>query len=487
MSATELATKINQREISPVEVTEFFIQRIEERNKSINAFVYFAYEEALARAKEAERAVLRDDSLGPLHGVPTALKDLFCAKPGWISTFGGIRVLKDNVVYHSCSYGERLEGAGAIFLGKTNSPTLGFNAATDNYLFGATRNPFDLTRNAGGSSGGSAAAVADGLLPIAEGTDTGGSIRIPAAMCGVFGFKPGGGRVPYLGRPNGFRTYMFSTEGTLTRTVEDAAVGLSLLTGYDDRDPYSSYDKVDFMSALRGSVKGWRIAYSPNFDVFPVDRRVSETVSQAVRLFELAGATVEEVKVGIPYHQRELSDLFCRVVMQGAMLPLMESFKTKGLDILRDYRDDLPQHCLDWIEKTHDMTALDANFDQIMRTQIFDSIQNVFQNYDLLITPTVCVPPTLNQADGNSMGPTQINGEEVNPFIGWCMTYLTNFTGHPTASIPAGLTDENHPIGMQIIGKRYADGDVLTASAVFEQLKPWFQTYELCKDRPLNV
>lgn len=207
--------------------------------------------------------------------------------------------------------------AGGILLGKTNSPVLGFRGVTDNYLFGPTRNPFDLSRNPGGSSGGSAAAVADGLVPIAQGSDTGGSTRIPAAWCGIYGFKPSGGRVPFLGRPDGFRTYIFSTEGTLTRTVEDAALSLSMLTGYDDRDPYSLNEKVDFLSALKGSIKDWRIAHSPNFDVYPVDSRVAQNVAQAVKVFEQAGATVEEVDIGIPYDQRELSELFNWIVMRG--------------------------------------------------------------------------------------------------------------------------------------------------------------------------
>jgi amidase len=486
MSASELAAKIKKRELSPVEVMEAFITRIEERNKSLNAFVYFGYDDALKNAKEAERALLAGEDLGILHGVPTALKDLFGAKPGWISTFGGVRALKNNVVDYYNPYGERLEKAGAIFLGKTNSPAFGFRGVTDNFLFGATCNPFDLSRNPGGSSGGGAAAVADGLVPIAEGSDSGGSTRIPAAWCGIYGFKPAGGRVPFFGRPNGFRTDLFSTEGTLTRTVEDAALGLTALTGYDDRDPYSSNEKVDYLSALNGSIKGWRIAYSPNFDVFPVDERVAEVVAEAVNVFKQAGATVEEVNLGIPYHQRELSDLFCRIAMRMS-ISLFENFKSKGIDLLKDYRDDLPVRYLEGIEQAYQMNMLDVQRDQDMRTKIFDLIQNVFKNYDLLITPTAASLPVKNVQGGNTMGPTHINGEEVDPLIGWALTTLTNFTGHPSASIPAGLVDERLPVGMQIIGKRYGDADILTASAIFEKLKPWNHIYDICKNRPLGI
>jgi amidase len=486
MSASELAANIKTRELSPVEVTEAFISRIEERNKSLNAFVYFGFDDALRDAKESERKLLADEDVGIFHGVPTALKDLFGSKPGWVSTFGGIKALKNNVATNYCAFGERFVKEGAIILGKTNSPVLGFRGVTDNYMFGATRNPFDLSKNPGGSSGGSAAAVADGLVPIAQGSDTGGSTRIPAAWCGIYGFKPAGGRVPFLGRPDGFRTHIFSTEGTMTRTVEDAALGLSVLTGYDERDPHSANEKVDFMSALHGSVKGWRIAYSPNLDVYPVDTRVAKVVADAVELFEQAGATVEEVNLGIPYHQREISDLFYRVAMRGS-IGLMESFKNKGIDLLKDHREDLPTQYIEWMEKVYRMDMLDMNRDQIMRTKLFDTIQNVFKNYDLLITPTAAALPVENGLDGNTVGPTHINGEEVDSLLGWAMTLITNFTGHPSASIPAGLVDNSLPVGMQIIGKRYGDSDVITASAVFEKLKPWLNTYDICKNRPLVV
>jgi amidase len=486
MSASDLAAKIKKRELSPVEVMEAFITRIEERNKSLNAFVYFGYEDALKNAKEAERAVLAGEEVGILHGVPSALKDLFGAKPGWISTFGGVRALKNNVVDSYNPYAERLEKAGSILVGKTNSPAFGFRGVTDNDLFGPTRNPFDVRRNPGGSSGGSAAAVADGLLPIAEGSDSGGSTRIPAAWCGIYGFKPAGGRVPYFGRPNGFRTYIYSSEGTLTRTVEDAALGLTALTGYDDRDPYSLPEKVDFMSALQGSIQGWRIAYSPNFGVFPVDSQVVKVVSAAVSEFKQAGATVEEVNLDIPYQQRELSDLFCRIVMRGS-IPLFENFKNRGIDLLEKFREDIPLRYLEGIEQAYHVNMVDVNRDENMRTKVFDSLQQVFKNYDLLITPTVACLPVENGPHGQTVGPTHINEEEVDPLIGWGMTYLTNFTGHPCASIPAGLSDNGLPVGMQMIGRRYGDAAVLTASAVFEKLKPWDYIYEICKNRPLDI
>jgi Amidase len=194
----EVARRIREREISPVEVMDATLRTIEERNPRLNAFAYMAFDEAMEAARAAERRA----PVGPLHGVPTALKDLFDFKPGWPATMGGIRALRDYRPPFACAWCERMERAGAIIVGKTNSPSMGLRGVTDNYLFGPTRNPWDLERNAGGSSGGAAAAVADGLLTIAEGTDGGGSIRIPAAWCGVYGYKPSWGRVPSIVRPN---------------------------------------------------------------------------------------------------------------------------------------------------------------------------------------------------------------------------------------------------------------------------------------------
>jgi len=273
--AHELAARIRRRELSPVEVIDTFIRRIEARNPSLNALVYLDFDGARRRAKEAESALLAGEALGPLHGVPSALKDLFDFKPGWPASLGGIRALKHNVVNAYCAFCERMEvRGGAVLLGKTNSPLMGFRGTCDNYLFGPTRNPFNLAKNTGGSSGGSAAAVADGLLPFAEGTDAGGSIRIPAAWCGVYGYKASFGRVPFLARPNAFGTAdsPFLFEGPITRTVEDAAVALNVLAGYDSRDPFSLTDPVvDYTEATRRSIRGLKIAYSPNLDVFPVD------------------------------------------------------------------------------------------------------------------------------------------------------------------------------------------------------------------------
>src|SRR5918912_2348065 len=259
LTVADLAARIRRRELSPVEAVDAAIERIEADNDRLNAFVYMGFDDARERAREAERTLTSGDELGPLHGVPTAMKDLFDFKPGWPSSFGGVRALKDFRPDFWCAWAERMERAGAIIVGKTNSPVMGFRGTCDNPLFGPSRKPFDTSRNTGGSSGGSAAAVAAGLVALAEGTDGGGSIRMPASWCGIYGYKQSFGRVPYIVRPNAFTgLHPFLFEGTLSRTVEDAALVTESLAGYDARDPFSLPEQSPLTSALRASIRGWR-------------------------------------------------------------------------------------------------------------------------------------------------------------------------------------------------------------------------------------
>jgi amidase/aspartyl-tRNA(Asn)/glutamyl-tRNA(Gln) amidotransferase subunit A len=484
-TVVDLAGRIRRRELSPVEVVDATIERIEARNPSLNALVYLGFDDARAAARDAERALTSGAALGLLHGVPAAIKDLFDFKPGWPATFGGIRALRDFKLDAYCAFAERAEQAGAILVGKGNSPVMGFRGVCDNPLFGPSCNPFDTSKNTGGSSGGCAAAVADGLLTFAEGTDGGGSIRIPASWCGIYGFKQSFGRVPLISRPNAFGgTDPFLFEGPLTRSVEDAALVLTAIAGYDPRDPFAIDERVDFTGAVRRSIENMRIAYTPNYDVFPIDRRVAAVVEDAVRVFEDAGAHVEEVQLGIRRDQRELSDLWCRLIMP-INVATIEGLKAGGIDILRDHPDDLPPQYREWLERGYALTALDIANDQAMRTEIFDAFQDVLGRYDLIVGPTLSALPVENGEDGNTVGPSEIEGVEVDPLIGWCPTYLVNYTGHPAASIPAGMAD-GLPVGMQIIGRRYADADVFAASAAFERLRPWRDTYRVPAERLLE-
>ncbi len=482
MPATEMASRIRRRVLSPVEVVAAFLDRIDVHNPPINAFILVLHDEAIRVAQEAEDAVMRGDPLGPLHGVPIAIKDLFDFKAGFRNTFG-CKPLADYVPEVTATYIERLESAGAVVLGKTNTPEMGHKGVTDNMLFGPTSTPFKLGKNAGGSSGGSAAAVAAGLAPIAQGSDGGGSVRIPASFSGVYGFKASYGRVAQTIRPDGFISHTpFIHAGPLARTVEDAALMLGPMTGEHPRDPFSlPSDGTDFIAATRRPIDGLRVAYSPRFEVFQVDPRVAAVVDGAVRAFTEAGAHVEEVKVPLTVSQQELSALWIREI--GVLtLSVFETLKKGGVDILRDHRDDVPAEWIAGVEAAKSLSALDYKLDDAIRTEVFDAVQDVFEDFDVLVTPTLGVPPVDNATNGNTLGPSEINGEAVDPHIGWCLTHPINFTGHPAASIPAGFTDDRLPIGMQIIGRRFADDTVFAASAAFERVRPWHDSYLRLED-----
>jgi amidase len=480
-SAATLARKIQKKDISPVEVMDAAIARIETHNSKINALIILHLDEAREAAKKAEKAVMKGEELGPLHGVPVAMKDCFDFKPGWICTFGGIRALKDWTAKSYCMWAERMEKAGAIIVGKTNSPIFGFRGTCDNYLFGPSKNPFDLSKNTGGSSGGSAGAVAAGLLPLCEGTDGGGSTRIPASWSGVYGYKASYGRVPLVTRPDAFSgTIPFIFEGPITRTVEDAALAMSALAGYDSRDPFALEGSVDFIRALKGSMKGKRIAYTRDYGIFPVDPRITAITDKAVQVFTEAGAHVEEVKFGINHSQWELSEVWCRFVAPKQVAAL-EDFKREGIDIQRDHHDDMPPEFWYWDEIGRKMTVPQFIDDQATRSDVFDAIRHVLDRYDFIVSPTLASLAVDNATDGNTAGPAEINGEKINRLIGWCMTYLINFTGNPAATVPAGLADNGLPVGMQIVGRRYDDAGVIAASAAFERLRPWMDTYKKCQ------
>ena len=480
-SAATLAAKIRCKEVSPVEVMDAAIARIETHNSKINALIILHLDEARKAAKAAERVVMRGDRVGPLFGVPVAMKDCFDFKPGWVCTFGGVRALRNWAATSYCMWAERMEQAGAIIVGKTNSPVFGFRGTCDNYLFGPSKNPFNLAKNTGGSSGGSAGAVAAGLLPLCEGTDGGGSTRIPASWSGVYGYKASYGRVPLVSRPDAFTgTVPFIFEGPITRTVEDAALAMSALAGYDSRDPFALEGTVDFMAALKASIKGKRIAYTRNYGIFPVDPRITAVTDKGVQAFMEAGAHVEEVNIRINRSQWELSDVWCRF-MAPKQVAALESFKRGGIDILRDHHGDMPPEFWYWDEIGRKLTVTQFIEDQEVRSEVVDALRHVLDRYDFLVSPTLAALAVDNATDGNTLGPAEINGEKINRLIGWCMTYLINFTGNPAATVPAGLADNGMPVGMQIVGKRYDDTGVIAASAAFERLRPWLDTYQKCK------
>src|SRR6266550_1382952 len=403
MPATELLARIGRHDLSPVEVVDAFLERIGRLNKELNAYVLVLADEAMQKARDAEKALSGKQEHPPLLGLPIAIKDLFDMKAGVPNTFG-CKPFKDYVPDVSATYVERLERAGAIVLGKTNTPEFGHKGITDNYLFGPTSTPFHIGKNAGGSSGGSAAAVAAGLAPIAQGSDGGGSIRIPAAWCGVFGFKPSFGRVPAVARPDAFMLAVpFAHAGPLARSVADAAVMLGVMAGPDDRDPYSlPADGADYAAATKRSVAGLRIAWSPDLGVFPIDPEVARVTREAVAAFEVAGARVEEVRVGFNRSQEELCGAWMR---QSAVRSAQaaEGFKTEGIDLLGSHRDQISPEFAASLEMGWSQSALDYRRDDVIRTEVLDALQDVFDDYDILVCPTLAGLPVDNATDGNTL------------------------------------------------------------------------------------
>jgi len=478
-SASEIAAGVRRGEFSPVAAVEEVLDRIDRRNGRLNAYSEVAGDRARTRAVEIERAVDAGRSVGPLAGVPVAVKESAASKAGLRRTMGSVP-LRESVSETDSTVVARLEAAGAVIVGTTNTPEFDHKGTTDNPLRGPTRNPFDSSRNAGGSSGGSAAAVAGGLAPVAHGKDAGGSLRIPAAWSGVFAFKPTFRRVPDVTRPDGFADELGvrSVHGPITRSVRDAALVLDALEGHHPRDPSSLPDaRTTYRNAVERSMDGFRVAYTPDYGTFPVESGVRATVDDAVGAFRRAGATVESVELRIGYSHAELTEAWLTLV--GANLAAMNEWlaRHEDLDLLGDHREELTESLVDLIESGAGTTATEYLHQHVIRTAVHDAIEDVFEEYDLLVGPTVCHPPVENATAGSTLGPAEVDGESVDPRIGWCPTYLCNFTGHPAASVPAGMDVDGLPVGMQVVGPRFADGDVIAASAAFERTRPWADRY----------
>ncbi len=454
LSATELAARYRRRTLSPVEVVEAVLDRIARVNPTLNAYVTLTAETARQQARLAERALSRRSArLGPLHGVPFSVKDLVITD-GVRTTFG-TPVYRDHVPTEDAPVVARLKAAGGILLGKTNTPTFGWIGATHNLVFGITRNPWDLGRTPGGSSGGASAAAAAGLGPLHVGTDGGGSIRIPASCAGIFGHKPSFGRIPTY-PPSA--AWSLSHVGPLTRTVPDAALMLSVCAGPDDRDQYSlPAERVDYGRALRGGVRGLRVAYSDDLGFADaIDPEVGAVCAAAARVFRDLGGRLAEVRPGWPSPMEAWRLIFC-----GGIATRMAPYRNRRQDIepglLRIIEEYLALPPAAYVQAWFDRLA----WDQYPRA--------LFERYDLLVTPTIACPPFPVGLDN----PQAIAGQAV-PSYAWIpFTYPFNMTGHPAASVPCGFTGNGLPVGLQIVGRRHDDVTVLRAAAAFEWARPW--------------
>ena len=476
LPATELAARIRRRDLSPVEVTEAYLRRIEARNPVVNAYTLVLGDQAMDAARVAEKAVMAGGSLGPLHGVPIGIKDL--DDVAGVPTSMASRAVHNRVPNTSAAAVERLLDAGAIVLGKTNTPEFGHKGITDNLRFGPTSTPWAIGYNSGGSSGGSAAAVADGMAALAQGTDGGGSVRIPASFSGTVGFKPSFGRIPSVTRPDGFLWgHPLVHIGPLARTVADAALMTKIMAGPHSRDPLSLPDDgIDYVGAVEGPTRTLRVAYSPRLGNFPVDAEVAAVVATAVDVMRRHGIEVDEVELDFKADHKELAALWVRTISVHYAAIAMY-WKQEGIDLMGEHAKVLTPQFLAMLEGAYKVSAVDHALDDLLRTGVYDALEDVLETHDLIVSPTLAIPPVKNATDGNTIGPTSINGEAVDPLIGWCMTYPINYTGHPAISVPAGLTAQGLPVGLQFVGRRHADETVLAMAAQFERMQPWFQSY----------
>jgi aspartyl-tRNA(Asn)/glutamyl-tRNA(Gln) amidotransferase subunit A len=454
LSAAELRHRYSRRELSPVDVTEAVLARIERLNPSLGAFCTLVPEAALAEARQAEAAIQRSEPQGLLHGVPVSIKDLLPTRG--IRTTRGSLLYADWVPEFEPPVVQRLRDAGAIVLGKTNTPEFGWKGVSSNRLFPPTRNPWSLERTAGGSSGGAGAAVAAGLGPIAQGSDGAGSIRIPSAFCGIFGHKPSFGLVPQV--PTG-ATETLSHIGPMTRTVRDAALMLDVIVGPDDRDRNTIPRSVpSYTAPLETGIRGLRVAWSPDLGYARCDPEPRELAEAAARRFAELGCEVEEASPGLedPYPILE------PIYVGGQAGALHGRFA--------EVRDQLDPGLATMIENGQHLTAGDFVAAMLARAGLWERLHGFMQRYDLLLTPAVAVTAFPHGRDWADT----VGGEATEHFVAWTpYTYPFNLTGQPAATVPCGFSSDGLPVGLQIVGRRWADVTVLQAARAFEQLQPW--------------
>jgi aspartyl-tRNA(Asn)/glutamyl-tRNA(Gln) amidotransferase subunit A len=458
--ATELLDLIATRQVSPVELTEFYYNRIDRLDPQLNAYLLLAQDSAMEAAREAEAAVVRGDELGPLHGLPISIKDTQNTR-GVRTTMGSL-LFEDRVPERDAAVVERVKDAGVIVLGKTNVPEFGMVGTCENRLGEPGRNPWDTDRTPGGSSGGAAAAVAAYLCPAATGSDGGGSIRIPSNFCGVYGLKPTQGRVSgYTGVDGPPMPYIFSQNGPITRTVRDAATLLQVMAGYDPRDPTSLRERLpDFVAAVDREIGGLSIAWSPDFGFANVHPDVLEVTSSAARVFEELGCHIEESDLVLdePY------EVFGPI--QAA-----DSYASLG-QYLESHADLLTDFARFFLEIGKRVTAAEYARSLGRIDALKARMTDLFEEYDLLLSPTACFP-----AFPNEEFPGQIRGGSTFPEQYWngAFTLPINAIGHPAATVPAGFSSDGMPIGLHIVGRWGDEEKVLAASAAFERARPWIQ------------
>ncbi len=445
--ATALASRLQKRAISAIEAVEAHLKHIEQVNPAVNAVCTLAAEKAIATAKELDNGPVT----GPLHGVPVGIKDLSATK-GIRTTFGS-PIFADWIPDYDALPVERLKNAGAVVIGKTNTPEFGAGSQTFNPIFGPTLNPYDTTKTCGGSSGGAGVALATGMVPLATGSDLGGSLRNPAAWSNVVGFRTSLGRVPSYPNTLGFNS--FSVQGPMGRRVDDVALQLSVLAGPDSRVPGCLQEPgSEFNVNLQRSFKDVKVAWSPSLGGYPVDREISAVLEKQRSVFLDLGCVVEEADPDLS----DADDIFH--VFRAY------KFASDYGRHLEESRDKLKQTVIWNIEEGLKLSAMDLAEAEIKRTKLHERMAAFFSKYDFLLCPVTSVAPFSIEQEYV----TEINGQQLDNYIQWMATcYAITVTGQPAISVPAGFTEEGLPVGLQIVGAHRQELPVLQLAKAFEE------------------
>lgn len=453
--ATELAARIKIGDLSPVTIVENTLSRIAQVNPALNCFCFTYPDEALAAAQQLAAEAKAGHFRGPLHGVPYALKDLTPTK-GKRTTLGSY-AYENWIPDYDAPIVEALSGAGGILVGKTTTPEFAHSSFTQSPLWGVTRNPWNVEHTAGGSSGGSGAAVASGCVPLAEGTDMGGSVRIPASLCGIVGLKPSFGRIPFTILPSQYD--QLSHFGPLTRTIKDACLFMAVTQGPDDRDIQSITTPLDFTAPLSTDLTGKRIALLLEVGNHVWHPEVKAAIRRAAHLLEKAGAIIEEVT--LPWGEYE-DELWSR--HWGVYLATFFGHA------LKDFRGKMDPHLVQLMEKSLNLNAVEFKKIEISRTRMWHEVQPILGRNEAILTGTMCQPaPKIGHSDQEYWSTDSEGRYYALDFT--CVWSL--LSPCPALSVPGGFTADKLPIGIQIIGRRHDDLGVLSLGAALEKLQPW--------------
>jgi amidase len=451
LTATEMADGLRAREFSAVELMDAHLAMIERVNPQVNAIVTLVAEQAKGDARLADAKLARGENIGPLHGLPIAHKD-FTQTAGVRTTFGS-PIFADFVPDQDALPIERLKGAGGITVGKTNTPEFAAGSQTYNDVFGATRNPYDTTKTCGGSSGGAATALACGMVPLADGTDMGGSLRNPASFCNVVGLRPSPGRVPSWPALTGW--FPYSVHGPMARTVKDVALMLSVMAGPDDRSPISITEAGErFAGPLERDFTSVPVAWSRDLGGLPVEPEVTRVLDAHRDVFTSIGCVVEDA-------DPDFTDADEAFKAWRAW-----SFELSFGTHYDNHQDQLGEWVRWNIEEGRRLTGPQLGAAERKRTELYHRLRVFMRTHEFLLLPVVQVPPF----DVNKPFPPEVAGVKMETYIDWMKScYFITTTGLPAASVPCGFTPKGLPVGLQIVGRHQDDLGVLQLAHAFEQ------------------